>query len=164
MVALNRLILTCLVCIAGLVAGPAQAAACSCARPDVREQLDASDAAFVGRLVRVTDEGTDQALYRFRIDQIVKGEFDDNEVVVRAARDEAQCGLRRTEPDLAVGVFLTGGDGEWSSSLCAQTDAAVLLAGADEPQGQGIKLLIGMGIAALVIAYSVRRLRRTRRA
>jgi hypothetical protein len=126
----------------------------------VRSLLDASDGAFVGRLVSVSEAGGDQALYRFKLDQIVKGEFGGTEVVVRAPRDEARCGLRRTTPSLSVGVFVTRTDGEWSSSLCGQTDAAVLLAGADEPQGQAIKLVIGILIAAAVIAYSLWRLRR----
>jgi hypothetical protein len=43
---------------------------------------------------------------------------------------------------------------------CLLTDPGALLATSDEPRGDAIKIVIGLVILALVIAYSVRRLKR----
>jgi hypothetical protein len=121
----------------------------------VEERLASADAAFVGRLVAV--RGT---AYEFEIDRGVKGELPDERIVVRSGRDVAQCGLRRSSADDAVGVLLTRAGSAWASSLCAQTTAGELL-GIESPQrGQPVRLVIGLAILALVLAYSVYRLRR----
>ena len=135
-----------------------EALACSCpAGVPVEERLASADAAFVGRLVAV--RGTQ---YEFEVDQQVKGDVGDR-VVVRSGRDEAQCGLRRSPADEAVGVLLTRAGSGWSSSLCAQTTPGELLGAESPEQGQWQKLLVGVAVLGLVLAYSIRRLRRRRR-
>jgi hypothetical protein len=42
------------------------------------------------------------------------------------------------------------------------SDPGTLLATSDEPRGNGIKVVVGLVILALVLAYSVRRLRQRR--
>jgi hypothetical protein len=123
----------------------------------VEERLAAADAAFVGRLVAV--RGT---AYEFEIDQPVKGELPDEQVVVRSGRDPAQCGLRRSPADEAVGVLLTRAGGGWASSLCAQTTAGELLGHESPQRGQRLKLAIGLVVLALVLGFSAYRLRRRR--
>jgi hypothetical protein len=131
------------------------ALACTCPGGlSVEERLASADAAFVGRLVAV--RGTS---YEFEVDQRVKGDLGER-VAVRSGRDTAQCGLRRTAADEAVGVLLTRASGGWASSLCAQTTPGELLGSETPERGQWPRLLVGVGILALVLAYSVRRLRR----
>jgi hypothetical protein len=138
------------------VAAPA-ALACSCPGGLTLEQrLASADAAFVGRLVAVRG-----STYEFELDQRVKGDLAGEHVVVRSGRDSAQCGLRRTDADEAVGVLLTrAGGGGWASSLCAQTTAGELLRVESPQRGEWPKLLVGVAILGLVLAYAVRRLRR----
>jgi hypothetical protein len=122
----------------------------------IERRLEAADSAFVGRLVAV--RGTS---YEFEVDQQVKGELG-GRVTVRSGRDEAQCGLRRSPPDEAVGVLLTRAGSGWASSLCAQTTAGELLAAESPQEGQRLKLAVGLAILAAVLAYSIWRLRRRR--
>jgi hypothetical protein len=61
-----------------------------------------------------------------------------------------------------VGVLASAERGALVTSSCGLSDPAALLAGADEPRGEWIKLAIGIGLATAVIAYSVARLRRRR--
>jgi hypothetical protein len=61
-----------------------------------------------------------------------------------------------------VGVLASTERGALVTSSCGLSDPSALLAGADEPRGEWIKLAIGIGLAATVIAYSVVRLRRRR--
>jgi len=144
------------VCAAALaLAG--DAVACSCpAGLSVEQRLASADAAFVGRLVSV--RGTS---YEFEVDQQVKGELGER-VVVRSARDSAQCGLQRSHEDEAVGVLLTRAGAGWASSLCAQATPGELLAGDAGQRGEWPKLVVGVGILAVVLAYAVYRLRRRR--
>ena len=121
----------------------------------MEERLASADAAFVGRLVAV--RGTS---YEFEVDQRVKGELPDERIVVRSGRDVAQCGLRRSSADEAVGVLLTRAGDMWASSLCAQTTAGELLSIESPQRGQPVRLVVGLVILALVLAYSVYRLRR----
>ena len=147
-----------MVAAAAAVSLAGDAFACSCpAGVPVEERLASADAAFVGRLVAV--RGTQ---YEFEVDQQVKGDVG-SRVVVRSGRNEAQCGLRRSPADEAVGVLLTRAGSGWSSSLCAQTTSGELLSAESPEHGQWQKLLVGVGILGLVLAYSLRRLRRRRR-
>jgi hypothetical protein len=106
--------------------------------------------------------GNGELTYRFVVDQKVKGSIG-REVEVRAPRlvDAAD------EPvpiDVAVGVFAKEQGASWTTESCLLTDPGALLSIADEPRGNRIKLLIGMGILALVLLYSAWRLRRRQRA
>ena len=128
----------------------------------MKERLDAADAAFIGRLTNVRNTGSDGAVYRYDVDQVLKGTLAGETVEVRSARDTAQCGLQRTDPGDAVGVLVTRADSGWAASLCTQVSASALLGTADEPRGQGLRLLVGVVILALVLGYSFLRLRRRR--
>jgi hypothetical protein len=140
------------------VAAPA-ALACTCPGGLTLEQrLASADAAFVGRLVAVQGSA-----HEYEVDQRVKGDLPGDRVVVRSARDSAQCGLRRSDADEAVGLLLTRAEGGgWASSLCAQTNAGELLRAESPQRGQWPKLLVGVAILGLVLAYALRRLRRRR--
>jgi hypothetical protein len=140
------------------VAAPA-ALACTCPGGLTLEQrLASADAAFVGRLVAVRG-----ATHEYELDQRVKGDLPGDRVLVQSGRDSAQCGLRRTDADEAVGVLLTRAEGGgWASSLCAQTTAGELLRAESPQRGQWPKLLVGVAILALVLGYSWRRLLRRR--
>jgi hypothetical protein len=139
-----------------------ESSALTCPDTTLRARLDAADGAFVGRVqeVQTVDSG-DERLYRFVVDQKVKGEIG-REVEVLAPRlvdavDEA------VPLDVAVGVFARQRDGVWTTESCSLTDPGALLSIADEPRGNWIKVLIGIGILTLVLAFSFWRLRRRRR-
>ena len=99
--------------------GAESAFACSCEPPDANKLLPRSDAAVVGRLVAVTPVGQ-AADYKYRVRLVVKGSRRIHRgqlLTVRAARDEAACGL---PPGLgrSYGLFLDRAAGRWSSSRC----------------------------------------------
>jgi hypothetical protein len=140
-----------------LLAG--DAAAFDCPNTPVDERLEAADVAFVGRLVSerpATSAG--QRLYRFRVEKPVKGPLGP-EIEVRSAR---LVDVEDTPVPIGadVGVLASTERGALVTSSCGLSDPAALLAGADEPRGEWIKLAIGIGLATAVIAYSVARLRR----
>ena len=49
-----------------------------------------------------------------------------------------------------------------TTESCLLTDPGALLSVSDEVRGNGIKIVIGLVILALVLAFSIRRLRRRR--
>jgi hypothetical protein len=94
----------------------------------------------------------------------VKGDLEAGDrVSVRSASTEAQCGLRHSPDDEAVGVLLTSSGSGWASSLCAQTTAGELLDTDSGQRGDRLKLAIGLVVLAAVLGYSVLRLRRRTR-
>ena len=139
--------------------GPGDAGALVCRSIPLPDRLDAADGAFVGRVQssRPADaEG--RRVYRFVVDQRVKGAIG-REVEVRApvlvdAADEP------VPLDVAVGVLAQREGALWTTESCSLTDPGALLSAADEVRGNWIKVLIGVAILALVLAFSVRRLRR----
>ena len=144
--------------VAALVVAPG-AFALDCPNVPLEERLRAADAAFVGR---VTDErpGTGEGRsYRFVVDQRVKGPVG-REVEVRA---EERLVDARDEPvvyDEALGVLAELDGATLVTESCLLTDPGALLSVSDEPRGNAVKIVIGLVILALVLAYSVRRLRR----
>lgn len=145
--------------IAALVSAPA-ALALDCPNVPLEERLDAADVAFVGR---VTDErpaaAGDGVVYRFVVDQRVKGAVG-REVEVHAALPLVDAADQPLVRDEALGV-LAGLDGaRIETESCLLTDPGALLSTSDEPKGDAIKIVIGLGILGLVLAYSVRRLRK----
>jgi hypothetical protein len=152
-------LLTTIVAVTLVLAG--EAAAFNCPNTPVDERLEAADVAFVGRLVSerpATRAG--QRLYRFRVEKPVKGPLG-AEVEVRSTR---LVDVEDTPVPVGsdVGVLASTERGALVTSSCGLSDPAALLAGADEPRGEWIKLALGIGLAAAVIAYSVVRLRRRR--
>jgi hypothetical protein len=113
--------------------GADSAMACSCAPIDVREQLKASDAAFVGRLVAVREvdppaEGepttsTDPVDYVYRVGRVYNdgpGLNRGRRVRVRSARSEASCGLPR-RVGVLIGLFAERRSHRWHGNLCLTT-------------------------------------------
>jgi len=143
--------------LAALVLAPG-ALALSCPNVPLDERLSEVDAAFVGR---VTAERTvaDGYLYRFVVDQNVKGPIG-REVEVRSAKRLVDATDEPIVHDEALGVLATLDGAELTTESCLLSDPGTLLATSDEPRGNGIRLVIGLVILALVLAYSIRRLRR----
>lgn len=118
------------------------AVACSCVPINVREQLKASDAAFVGRLVEVREvnppaEGEpvgtgDPMDYIYRVGRIYKdgpGINRGRRVRVRSVRGEATCGLPSRVGEL-IGLFVDRRHHRWHGSLCLTTTPRKLRRGA----------------------------------
>jgi hypothetical protein len=132
-----------------------------CPNIPVDERLEGADVAFVGRLLSERPGARPgQRFYRFRVEQRVKGPLG-AEVEVRSSR---LVDVEETPVPIGadVGVLASVEQGAFVTSSCGLSDPAALLAGADEPRGEWIKLAIGVGIALAVVAYSVMRLRRRR--
>jgi hypothetical protein len=144
---------------AWLAAPPAAARTIDCPVSPLADRIESADAAFVGRLVseRPSPDGS-RRVYRFAVDQRVKGPVG-QEVELDASRltDAQGTPLAR---DVAVGVLATRDGAAWVTGSCSLTDPGALLSTADEPKGGAIKIVIGLIILALVLAYSLRRLRR----
>jgi hypothetical protein len=106
----------------------------------------------------VPGEGVPQRLYRFTVDQKVKGEIGDAVVVRIPVR--AVNGGQRIPADVAAGILMNRAGATWFTTRCGITDPGAVLATVDEPKGNAVKLAIGILILAAVLGYSVRRLRR----
>ena len=147
----------------GLVAlawtGVAQAYTCPSTTLD--ERIAAADAVFVGRstgFTAVTGAGVPQRLYRFTVDQEVKGTFD-GDVSVRIPVRPANGGLVIPR-DEAAGLLVSRVNGGWFATRCDVTDPGAVLAEVDKPKGNAVKLLIGILILGAVLGYSILRVRR----
>lgn len=112
------------------------AMACSCVPLKPREQLKASDAAFIGRLIEVREvdppeEGepigtADPMDYVYRVGRIYKDPAGrlhrGGRVRVRSLRDEASCGLPNRPGELR-GLFVRRRHRRWHGNLCLSTSA-----------------------------------------
>jgi hypothetical protein len=100
--------------------GIQEAKACSCIPSDPRDDLHASDGAFIGTYVgREPVNPADpygEYDYIFDTETVFKGEVEDV-VRVRAAANGATCGLEYSEGTTG-GLFLERDDGFWRSNLC----------------------------------------------
>ena len=149
---------------ATLVASPVSATAADCFSQSVKEKLDGAEIAFIGRVksVRpvVEHTGVQRFDYGFLVDRAVKGELA-KRVTVRAARlvdiDNQQV---TPKINVAIGVLASRVDDRLVTSTCSLVDPGALMGATDEPKGGTIKVVIGMIILAIVIAYSWRRLKR----
>jgi len=120
--------------IAATAAAPEPAWACSCAGEPAQVLLDRADAAFVGTYVGRRPAGrgaavptsADPYLYRFEVEQVVKGEVT-AVVDVLAAESGASCGIELPE-GARTGLTVNAAEGRWQSSLCQQVGAEELLA------------------------------------
>jgi hypothetical protein len=144
---------------------PAAASAVSCSTESVKDKLAAADIAFVGRVVSQRPlpraNGIAQFDYVFAVSHPVKG-APAARVTVRAAKLVDLSGVELTPTfHEDVGVLagrITGG--RLVASSCSLVDAVTLLDEADAPKGGLIKVAIGLVIAVLVIAYSLRRVKK----
>lgn len=136
-----------------LGAGPA------CPNLPLPDRYDDAEVAFAGRLVSVRDAAGGR-YWRFAVQQAVRGPIG-TEVDVRAAEltDREGAPLR---PGVTVGVLAELDGAVITTDSCGLVDPAALLAVADEPRGNAIKLVIGFAILGAVLGYSVWRLRRRR--
>jgi hypothetical protein len=107
------------VILAALVfAGSAQA--CSCAPQAPAESLRESDAAIVGRLVKVVPRGRLHADYRYEVRHVYQGAelIDSSQMLtVRSGRTAAACALPR-RLDRVYGLFLSRARGRWFGGIC----------------------------------------------
>lgn len=115
-----RRLATALLCVAlaGLVlAGGARA--CSCAPQAPVESLRDSDAAIVGRLVRVTAHGRFRADYLYEVLRVYRGSeiARGRMLTVRSARRASACALPR-RLDRRYGLFLIRVDQHWTGGIC----------------------------------------------
>lgn len=129
----------------------------------IKDKLAGADVAFVGRVVAVTSvvdkTGVPKFDYRFRIDHAVKG-IAGTRATVRAAKLVDLDAEVVTPSAVTIGVLATRNGARLVTSSCTLVDPGSLMAATDEPKGGGIKVLIGLVIAGLVVWYSVRRLKK----
>jgi len=148
-------------CALALLTLPGTAAAYTCPQTPLDERIAQAEAVFVGRSTGsrpVRGSGIPQRVYTFAIDQEVKGDLGrtvEVRVPVRAAN-----GGQRIPTDVAAGVLASRVGGELFTTRCGITDPGAVLAAVDEQRGNPIRLAIGILILGLVLAYSVRRVRR----
>ena len=116
---------------------------------------------FVGRATgstAVPGSGVPQRLYRFDVDQEVKGDLG-RTVSVRIPVKPVNGG-QLIPVDVAAGILMGRANGEWFTTRCGITDPGAVLAVVDEPRGNAVKLVIGILILGAVLGYSIRRVRR----
>ena len=127
----------------------------------MEERLDQSDAAVVGRIASErpgTVGGAPQRLLTIEVDQRVKGDIE-RTLVVRSPSG-SDCDIT-TPRGRQTGLLLTRApDGAWLATACSLVDAGALVTAGGEPRGGTIKVGVGLVILALVLLWSVRRLRR----
>jgi hypothetical protein len=142
-----------------VVAGSARA--CVCATLPLSDRLDDADAAVVGRVV---DEragelrGAPVRLLTFEVETRVKGDIAETLVVRSPSRTDCDLEVPRDE---TVGLLLTAGSGgSWLGTACSVVEPGELVAAGGEPRGGAIKVVVGLGILAIVLLWALRRLRR----
>ena len=137
------------------------AQACVCADQPLRARLDAADAAVVGRVVAERageTKGAPQRLLTVEVDQHVKGDVGGTIVVRSPWGSDCDLLVPKDEP---IGLLLTRArDGGWIGTACSVVAPGPLVAEGGEPRGGVIKVGIGIVILALVLLWSLRRLKR----
>jgi hypothetical protein len=103
----------------------AEAYACTCRPVDLERDLPTADGAMIGTVLERRVSG-DTATYRFRVEQVYKGDVENRAEVVSAAGGAA-CGLELAVGQ-RVGLLLTRDGDVWQSSVCSQVDPADFLA------------------------------------
>ncbi len=131
-------------------------------RRTLEERIAAADAVFVGRSTgstAVTGAGVPQRLYRFTVDQEVKGSFGGD-----VERPDPGAGPRTAGSVIPPGRggrdCSSAGSTEAGSRRAAASPTRRVLAEVDKPKGNAIKLLIGILILGGVLTYSILRVRR----
>jgi hypothetical protein len=145
----------------GALAFTGAAQAYTCPQTPLSQRIDEAGAVFVGRstgFTAVPGEGIPQRVYRFEIDQEVKGDLG-RTVSVRIPVKPANGG-QSIPADVAAGILMSRANGQWFTTRCGITDPGAVLAEVDEPRGNAVRLLIGILILGAVLAYSIRRVKR----
>lgn len=129
----------------GALIGATGAVACSCAPQPPAESLREADGAVVGRLVKVLPHGPLNAVFRYEVRRVYKGDsIEEGQMLdVRGARRTAACGLpRRTER--SYGLFLSRRGGHWFGGICGVVSPQRLRAAATR---QAVAQRPGSGLA-----------------
>jgi hypothetical protein len=137
------------------------AAAYTCPQTPLQDRIDQAEAVFVGRSTgsrAVPGAGIPQRIYTFSVDQEVKGNFQ-RTVNVRIPVLDKNGGIS-VPSDVAAGILMNRASSGWYTTKCGITDPGAVLAEVDKPQGNAVRLLIGILILAAVLWYSIRRVRR----
>lgn len=156
---MRRLALLAAAVLAGALADAPPAVAIDCQNIPLAEQLEDADAAFVGRLTGDRPApGDGGRYYRFVVVRSVKGPIG-SEIEVRAPQltDTRGTPIGR---DVAIGVVATLDGSTFTTGPCSLSSPGALLAAADAPRGNAIRVAVGLLFLAVVLAYSFRRLRR----
>ena len=103
----------------------ADAFACSCRPVDLQRDLPTADGAFSGTVLERNVSGQ-TATYRFRVEQVYRGNVENRAEVVTPVGGAA-CGLELAVGD-RVGLLLKRDGNVWRSGLCSQVDPAEFLA------------------------------------
>jgi hypothetical protein len=154
-----RLAAAVLLGVAVALAAGSPAGALTCPEATMQARIDAATAVFAGTLVSSRPDGAER-MYRFEVVQPIKGPLG-SEIEIRAP-ELVDADDRPVLPGADAGVFATLDGATFTTDSCGLTDPGVLLAEADEPRGTWIKVLVGVGILAAALAYSITRLRRRR--
>ena len=113
-----------LISLALLLVTAGEALACSCAPVDLVRDLPEADGAFVGTVLGASPRGS-LAVYRFRVEQVYKGEIE-NRVDVVSTPGVHACGL-----ELSIGVgrgcCSSGTERCGARASCSRVDAAAFL-------------------------------------
>jgi hypothetical protein len=120
---------------------------------------------FVGHSTGYTpvgEAGVPQRLYRFNVDQKVKGTI--GQVVFVRVPVKAANGGQVIPEQVAAGILANRSGGTLFATRCDITDPGAVLAEVDKPKGNAVKLLIGVIFLGGVFAYSFWVLRRRNRA
>jgi hypothetical protein len=146
------------------LAAAADAFACSCRQVDLERDLPLADAAMIGTVLERTVDGS-TATYRFRVEQVYKGDVDSRAEVVTPASG-ASCGLEARVGD-RLGLLLTREGNTWTSGLCSQADPADFLALTEVednalPEFNWGGIVVGILVLAAGAFFLVRRLRSQR--
>ncbi len=143
------------------LAAAADAFACSCRPVDLERDLPLADAAMIGTVLERTVDGS-TATYRFRVEQVYKGDVDSRAEVVTPASGAA-CGLEAQVGD-RLGLLLTREGNTWTSGLCSQADPADFLALTEVednalPEFNWGGIVVGILVLGAGAFFLVRRLR-----
>jgi hypothetical protein len=127
----------------------------------IDRRIAEAEAVFVGRSTGstpVAGAGIPQRLYRFEVDQEVKGDLGrtvDVRIPVRPSN-----GGQVVAEGVAAGILMNRVGGGWFATRCGITDPGAVLAEVDQQKGNPIRLTIGILILGAVLFYSIRRVRR----
>jgi hypothetical protein len=139
------------------------AGAFSCPATPLEERIAGAEAVFVGRSTGstpVAGGGVPQRLYRFEIDQEVKGNV--GHIVMLRVPVRPENGGQSIPNDVAAGILANRVGNDWFTTRCGITDPGAVLATVDKPKGNAVKLAIGILILLAVLGYSFRQLRKKR--
>ena len=123
------------------------ASACTCVRSDPRDQLNESDAAFIGEFVSKRADPNDefQSIYTFEVQEPIKGDLTQS-IEVTSGSNEGSCGFT-LEPGQRTALFLYGTPEHWTSGACSQVSPQEMREASEalpKPNGSGSpRLLVG---------------------